>query len=112
MVWSLEQLSSRRVPTSEYVRLCTLALRGHILVARALLLGFPNKSVASVRYHVESFRCFPTSVVVFGLRHFRLTKAASGPADAWSPRSGDVVQFLLLAVLPNCYLSVILFVFL
>ena len=90
------------IPTSDYVRLSTLALRGHILVARVLLLVFPSKSVASVCYDVESFRCFPTSVlVVFGLRHFRLTKAASGPADARSPRSDNVVQFHLLAALPT-----------
>ena len=95
------------------MRLCTLAWRVPSLVARALLLVFPNESVASVRDDVESVRCFPKSVVVVsGLLVFRPSTAASAPADVWSLRSNDVVQCLLLAALPNCYLSVILFVYL
>ena len=83
--------------TPNYARLRSLPWQGHILVARTLLLAFPNKSLASVPFDLGGLRCFPNSVVVVdGLYDIRQGKAVRASDDALTPRSDDVVQSPLL----------------
>ena len=64
MVWWSKQLGVRIVPSSDYARLRSVPWPDHILVVRTLLLAFPSKSLALVRFDFKGLRCFPKSVVV------------------------------------------------